>query len=248
MITERAACCKPSLRRPRKNCGPVLKPIENRNSRKNACLTSPDTRTPSCPIATPASSVPVTAPSVNPPSFSLPRAYPIPRTRKNVTSGCSRSVAVKASVMTMSGCRWHRWHCGHRSRRLRGAACDDVTACHGAHCPADALIDVVIQIREGDAHRPVRGVEAAAVEKDDAVVFRETEDNVEWMDVGLDPLGDVVAAVLAQPVLEVDDAVIPVEELVRRDFDAEPRNRRFDASPKDLDTCLLVGLVLVAHF
>ena len=72
MIADRIACCRPSLLNPRKNCGPVLNPIENRNSRKKHCLTSPDTWTPSWPISTPASRVPVTAPSVKPPSFTLP--------------------------------------------------------------------------------------------------------------------------------------------------------------------------------
>ena len=38
-IAASAACASPSLRSPRKNCGPVRKPIANRNSRKKHCLT-----------------------------------------------------------------------------------------------------------------------------------------------------------------------------------------------------------------
>jgi len=43
-----AACASPSLFRPRKNCGPVRKPMANRNSRKKHCLTSFGSVTPSC--------------------------------------------------------------------------------------------------------------------------------------------------------------------------------------------------------
>ena len=39
------------------------------------------------------------------------------------------------------------------------------------------------------------------------MVFRQAEDDIERMDVGLDPSNDVVTAVLAEPELEVDQAV-----------------------------------------
>jgi hypothetical protein len=47
--------------------------MEKRKRRKKHCFTSPDTWTSSWPSATPASSVPVTAPSVKLPSLIRPR-------------------------------------------------------------------------------------------------------------------------------------------------------------------------------
>src|SRR5688572_22457151 len=54
-----------------------------------------------------------------------------------------------------------------------------VVARNGAHRPADVVIDVIIQVRERYANRPVRRGKAAAVEQDNAVVFGQPEHDVE---------------------------------------------------------------------
>src|SRR5207247_10441114 len=46
-----------------------------------------------------------------------------------------------------------------------------VAARDGANRPADVVVNVILQICEGDAHGPVRGGKAAAVEQYDAVVL-----------------------------------------------------------------------------
>ncbi len=69
-----------------KNCGPVRKPIANRNSRKKHCLTSSGSVMPSWPTSTPASKVPVTAPSVNPPSEILPEEIAEAQNQKRMRS------------------------------------------------------------------------------------------------------------------------------------------------------------------
>ena len=67
---------------------------------------------------------------------------------------------------------------------------------------------------------------AAAVQQHDAMVLGQPEHDVERMHVRLHPLDDVLADVLAGPELEVDQAVVVVELLVRTDFDAQPLDRR----------------------
>ena len=112
-----------------------------------------------------------------------------------------------------------RW----RGRRLRRPERHHITARDRAHRPADVVVDVVVEVGERDAHRPVGRLEAAAVQEHDAVVLGEPEHDVERMDMRLHPRDDVVAAVLAQPELEVDEAVVPVEQRVGRDLDAQAR-------------------------
>src|SRR6266550_8867971 len=120
-----------------------------------------------------------------------------------------------------------------------------VAAGNGAHRPADIVVDVIIQVRERDAHRPVGRGKAAAVEQDDAVVFGQPEHDVERMDVRLHPLHDVLAQVLAGEELEVDEAVVEVEELVRGELEVQPLERRLDALLDDADAGFLIVLLFV---
>ena len=117
-------------------------------------------------------------------------------------------------------------HCAARERcrgcRLRRLERHHVGTRDRAHRAADVVVDVVVEVRERDPHRPVGRLEAAAVEQDDAVVLREPEHDVERVHVRLHPVDDVLAAVLAQPELEVDQPVIPVEQRVGIDLDPEP--------------------------
>src|SRR4029450_10344579 len=77
-----------------------------------------------------------------------------------------------------------------RSRRgWRGSlACSclislPVSARDGAHCPANVVVDMIFQVCEGYAHRPIRSGKTAAVEQDDAVVLGQPEDDVERVHV-----------------------------------------------------------------
>ncbi len=62
----RSACGIAFRPRPRKNCGPTLYPVANRNRSKNTTLTIGSMRRPSWPTKTPASSVPTTLPRLKP--------------------------------------------------------------------------------------------------------------------------------------------------------------------------------------
>src|SRR6185295_14645056 len=110
-----------------------------------------------------------------------------------------------------------------------------IAARNGAYRPADVVVDMIIQVRERYANRPVRCSEAAAVEQYDAVVRGESEHDVERMDVRLHPLHDVLAQVLAGEELEVDETVVPVEVLVRIKLEVQPLERRLDALLDDAD-------------
>src|SRR5688572_18384238 len=59
----------------------------------------------------------------------------------------------------------------------------DVAARDRAHRPADVVVDVILEVRERDAHRPVRRGKATAVEQYDAVVPGQPEHEVERVDV-----------------------------------------------------------------
>ena len=94
---------KPSLRSPRKNCGPVRKPIANRNSRKKHCLTSSGSVMPSWPTSTPASRVPVTAPSLNPPSEIFPEQIAEAENRRRMRSRDARSAGTSHPAVMVTG-------------------------------------------------------------------------------------------------------------------------------------------------
>src|SRR5438874_1196146 len=76
---------------------------------------------------------------------------------------------------------------------------------------------------------PYRSGKAATIEQDDAVVLGQPEHDVERMHVLLHPLHDVLAQVLAGKELEVDQAVVVVEVLVRSYLDVQTLDRRLDA-------------------
>src|SRR6266496_6806822 len=82
-----------------------------------------------------------------------------------------------------------------RSRRgWRGSlACSclislPVSARDGAHRPTDVVVDMILQVCEGYAHRPIGSGKAAAVEQDDTVILGQPEHDVERMHVCLYPL------------------------------------------------------------
>src|SRR5438034_2071653 len=144
------------------------------------------------------------------------------RTRAS-SSPCSPSLPMRAFGALAGGC-------------LIGLP---VAAGNGAHRPTDVVVDMIIQVRERYAHRPVGSGKAAAVEQHDAVVLGQSEHDVERMYVRLHPLHDVLAQVLAGEELEVDQAVVPVEVLVRRDLEVQPLERRLDAFFDNADTGFL---------
>jgi hypothetical protein len=74
------------------------------------------------------------------------------------------------------------------------------------------------------------------------VVLGQPEHDVERMHVLLHPLDDVVAEVLAGKELEVDQAVVVVEVLVRG-LDAQPLDRRLDPLLDDADAGFLIVLL-----
>src|SRR4026207_358966 len=120
-----------------------------------------------------------------------------------------------------------------------------IAARHRANRAPDVVVDVVVEVGEGHPHRPVRRIEPAAVQEDDAMVLRQPEHDVERMYVVLHPADDVLADVLACPELEVDQAIVPVEELVWSDLDAETLDRGLDALADNADAGLLVMLLIV---
>src|SRR5262245_17416499 len=67
-----------------------------------------------------------------------------------------------------------------------------VAARDRADAPPDVVVDVVGKIGEGHAQRPVRGLEAAAVQQHDAVVLGQAEGQVEGVDVALQVLHRVL--------------------------------------------------------
>src|SRR5207249_6637983 len=96
-----------------------------------------------------------------------------------------------------------------------------VAARDGACRPADIVVDVIFQVCERYAHRPVRSGKAATIEQNDAVILGQPEHDVERMHVLLHPLDDVLAQILAGKEFEVDEAVVVVEVLIRSYFDVQ---------------------------
>ena len=99
---------------------------------------------------------------------------------------------------------------------------------------------MILQVCEGYAHRPIGSGKAAAVEQDDAVVLGQPEHDVERVHVRLHPLDDVFAQVFAGKKLEIDQAVIVVEELIRSDWDVQPFDRCLDPLLADADAGFLI--------
>src|SRR5438132_8675642 len=120
-----------------------------------------------------------------------------------------------------------------------------VSARDGAHRPTDVVVDVILQVCERYAHRPIGSGKAAAVKQDDAVVLGQPEHDVERVHVRLYPRDDVLAEVLAGKKLEIDQAVIVVEVLIRTDFDVQSFDRCLDPLLADADAGFLIGLLFV---
>src|SRR5207244_6348504 len=78
-----------------------------------------------------------------------------------------------------------------------------VSARDGAHRPADVVVDVILHVCEGYAHRHIGSGKAAAVEQDDAVVLGQPEHDVERVHVRLHPLDDDLAQEFAGNNLEI---------------------------------------------
>src|SRR5438552_5857746 len=120
-----------------------------------------------------------------------------------------------------------------------------VSARDSADRPTDVVVDVILQVCEGYAHRPIGSGKAAAVEQDDAVVLGQPEHDVERVHVRLHPLDDVLAQVFAGKKLEIDQAVIVVEVLIRTDFDVQSFDRCVDPLLADADAGFLISLLFV---
>src|SRR5215216_1173455 len=58
-----------------------------------------------------------------------------------------------------------------------------VTPRNRPHAAPDVLVGLVGQVRQGHPQRPLRRLEAAAVQEDDAVVLRQPERQIQRMDV-----------------------------------------------------------------
>src|SRR5205814_4155874 len=63
-----------------------------------------------------------------------------------------------------------------------------------------------------NAKRPVGRLEATAVQQHDSVVLGQTEGEIERVDVLLEVFDRVLADVLSRPELEVDQAVVGIEQ------------------------------------
>src|SRR5436190_11798883 len=120
-----------------------------------------------------------------------------------------------------------------------------VSARDGAYRPTDVVVNVILQVCEGYAHRPIGSGKAAAVKQDDAVVLGQPEHDVERVHVCLYPLDDVLSQVFAGKKLEIDQAVIVVEVLIRTDFDVQSFDRCLDPLLADADAGFLISLLFV---
>src|SRR5215510_16464487 len=85
--------------------------------------------------------------------------------------------------------------------------CVAVTACNRPNPASDVFVCFVGQIRQGDAQRPVGGLEAAAIEQHDSVILGQSECEIERVYMLLQIFYRFVADVLARPELEVDEAI-----------------------------------------
>ena len=77
------------------------------------------------------------------------------------------------------------------------------------------------------------------------MVLGQPEHDVERVHVRLHPLDDVLAQVFAGKKLEIDQAVIVVEVLIRTDFDVQSFDRCLDPLLADADAGFLIGLLFV---
>ena len=80
------------------------------------------------------------------------------------------------------------------------------------------------------------------------MVLGKPEDDVQRVHVRLHPLDDVFAQVLAGKKLEIDQAIIVVEVLIRTDFDIESFDRCLDALLANTEAGFLIGLLFVHQF
>src|SRR5688500_16288722 len=104
---------------------------------------------------------------------------------------------------------------------------------------------MVREIREGHAYRPVRRGAGDAVKEDDAVFFRQSEDWIERVNVGLYPVDDILPEILSHPELEVDEAVVIVVMGIVRDLDPEPLYGCFKTFLDDANAGPLIILLAV---
>src|SRR6185437_16109607 len=74
----------------------------------------------------------------------------------------------------------------------------------------DVVVNVVRQVCQGHAERPLGGVEAASVQQYDAMGFGQLESEIERVDVLLEVFDGGIADVLARPELEIDQSVVGV--------------------------------------
>ena len=77
------------------------------------------------------------------------------------------------------------------------------------------------------------------------MVLGQPEHDVERVHVRFYPLDDVLAQVFPCKKLEIDQAVIVVEVLIRTDFDVQSFDRCLDALLADADAGFLIGLLFV---
>ena len=119
-----------------------------------------------------------------------------------------------------------------------------VDARNGAHGPPYVLVGLIRQVGQGHAQRPLRSIEASAIEQHDAVGLRQPKRQVEGVDVLLQIFDRVVPDVFARPELEIDQAVIGVVIWVRLEGELEP----LDGRPKPpVDDLLARGLVFLGR-
>src|SRR5436190_12014136 len=68
-----------------------------------------------------------------------------------------------------------RWRCSLTCSCLISLP---VSPCDGAHRPADVVVDMILQVCEGYAHRPIGSGKAAAVKQHNAVVLGEPKHDI----------------------------------------------------------------------
>ena len=123
-----------------------------------------------------------------------------------------------------------------------------IAARDGSNPASDVVVDLVGQICQRHAQRPVRRFEAAAVQQHDPVVLGQAEGEIERMDVLLKVLDGILADVLLRPELEIDQAVVCIVERVLADCEAETFKQSPDAPLDDLAARFLVALLAVHQF
>ena len=115
------------------------------------------------------------------------------------------------------------------------------------YAPPDLLVGLIRQVRQRHAKRPIRGFEAAAVQKYDPICLGQAEREIERMNIFLQVIDRFVTDILACPELEVDQAIIGVVILVWLELKAHGIEQQMDASVDDLLTGCLVLLVRIHH-